>query len=212
MIAIPDLATLAAFFVAAIVLTLTPGPDMTLFIGRAVALGRKAGLAAFAGASTGLVGHTLLATFGLSALLAASPTAFLALKTVGAIYLLWLALQALRGGTGLTLEAQQGGGSLWASYATGVLVNLLNPKIVVFFVTFLPQFVSPNDPNAAGQLLFLGLFFIVIATPISVALVLSAGAFSAYLKRNPRVTRLVDYAFAGVMGGFALKLLATRAG
>ena len=101
---IPSLAVLSAFTIAALVLTITPGPDMTLFLGRALTQGRAAGMAAMFGASCGVVIHTLLAAFGISALIQASPNAFLVLKLVGALYLAWLAIQAIREGSSFALE------------------------------------------------------------------------------------------------------------
>lgn len=208
---IPPLPALGAFTLAAIVLTLTPGPDMTLFLGKAVTRGRTAGLAAFFGAIAGLLVHSLFAAIGLSALLAASPTAFFVLKIVGALYLMWLAIQALRKGSGLTLDAATSKREpLPAIFVSGLGINLLNPKIVLFFVTFLPQFVAATDPHAAGKLLFLGFFFIVLAIPICVPMILAADRIAGRLKKSPWMLRAVDWTFAGVMGGFAIRLLVAR--
>ena len=208
---VPALPVLAAFALAALVLTLTPGPDMTLFLGKAVAQGRGAGLAALFGASTGLLVHTTLAALGLSALLAASATAFLVLKVVGALYLLWLALEAIRHGSGLSLKDDRARHeSLVRVWLKGLGVNLLNPKIIVFFVTFLPQFIDHLDSDAAAKLLFLGLLFVVICTPICALMVASASRISGWLRRSPRLMRAVDWLFAGVFGAFAVRLLFAR--
>ncbi|MBB5753092.1 LysE family translocator [Prosthecomicrobium pneumaticum] len=208
---IPSSPILAAYLVAVVVLTLTPGPDMTMFVGKAVSQSRAAGFAAFAGASTGLVVHTVLVAVGLSALLAASATAFLVLKIVGAAYLVYLAVQSLRHGSALSVGGAGKAETIGAVYLKGLGVNLLNPKIIVFFVTFLPQFVDANDPHAAGKLIFLGLTFVVVATPISAVLIWFAGSIAAWLKRSPRATRAVDYVFAGVMGAFAVRLILAQA-
>lgn len=210
---IPSLAILAAYAVAAVALTLTPGPDMTLFLGKTLAQSRAAGFSAYAGASAGLVVHTLLAAIGLSALLAASATAFAVLKVVGALYLVWLAFQAIRHGSAFTPGegVPKAAQPLGRVFLSGLGINLLNPKIIVFFVTFLPQFVSASDPHAPGKMVFLGLMFIVIATPISAAMILGADRIAGLLRRSPKVTRIVDYLFATVLGGFAVKLLLTRA-
>lgn len=208
---VPGLALLAAFTPAVVLITLTPGPDMALFLGRTLAQSRAAGLAAMSGAATGLVVHALLAAFGLSALLAASESAFMAVKIAGAIYLLWLAFQAIRHGS--TLAAEPGAARarrLAESYLTGLGVNLLNPKIVLFFVTFLPQFVQPADPHAPARLLFLGLYFIVVAMPICIVLILFADRVARAMRRSPLILRMFDYAFAGLMGAFALRLLFSR--
>ncbi|WEK51646.1 MAG: LysE family translocator [Candidatus Kaistia colombiensis] len=204
---LPSLSVFLAYLVAVIALTLTPGPDMTLFLGKAIGQSRKAGVAAFAGASTGLVVHTVLVAVGLSALLAASTTAFTILKVVGAAYLVYLAVQAIRHGSALSVGGKGSADAIGKVYLKGLMVNLLNPKIIVFFVTFLPQFVSPTDLHAAGKLLFLGLMFVVVATPISIAMIWSAGSLASFLKRSPRATRAVDWLFASVMGGFAVRLI-----
>ena len=210
---VPALPALGAFAAAALVLTLTPGPDMTLFLGKAVAVGRMAGFAAFFGALTGLFVHLIFAAVGISALLAASPQAFLVLKIAGAAYLLWLAVQALRKGSGLTLDpADKRPEPMGAIFLSGLGINLLNPKIILFFVTFLPQFVSPADPHASGKIAFLGLFFIVLAIPICMSMIVAADRIADRLKKSPWMVRAVDWTFAGVMGAFAVRLLAARAG
>lgn len=208
---IPSLGTLAAFTLAAVALTITPGPDMTLFLGQTVANGRKAGFMSVAGACSGIVVHSLAAAIGLSALIAASPQAFEVLKWIGAAYLAFLAFDVLRNGSGLTQEGTSQPNSLKKAYLKGVMINLLNPKIILFFVTFLPQFVSPADPHASGKLLFLGLFFLVISVPIITPMIFGAERISNFLRGSKRATRVFDWLFAGVMGGFALKLLATQA-
>ncbi len=208
----PSLAVLAAFTPAVLVVALTPGPDMTLFLGNAVAQGRRAGIATLVGTNGGLIVHALFAAFGLSALLAASETAFAVVKVAGALYLVWLAFQAIRNGSSLTVQSQGGAAkSPRELVLTAFGVNLLNPKIVLFFVTFLPQFVSPADPHAAHKLLFLGLYFIAVSLPLCVGLVLTADRISTGLKRSRRAMRVFDYLFAGLMGAFAVRLIAARA-
>lgn len=207
----PDPDVLLPYTLAVIVITLTPGPDMTLFLGKTVSQSRAAGCASYFGAATGLIIHTILVAVGLSALLVASATAFMVLKVVGALYLLWLAIDALRRGSAFQLDGAAKPKPLARLYLTGLTVNLLNPKIIVFFLTFLPQFVSASDPNAAAKLLVLGVLFVVIATPISFAMILGAGRIASFLARSPKATRVVDYVFAGVLGGFAVKLLSARA-
>lgn len=208
---IPSLGTLAAFTLAGIILAITPGPDMTLFLGQTVANGRKAGFLSMAGACSGIIVHSLAAAIGLSALIAASPEAFIALKWIGAAYLAYLAYDVLRHGSGLTQDGAPRSRSLKKAYLKGLMINLLNPKIILFFVTFLPQFVSPGDPHASGKLLFLGLFFLIISIPIIIPMILGAERISGFLRGSKRATRVFDWVFASVMGGFALKLLATQA-
>jgi threonine/homoserine/homoserine lactone efflux protein len=210
---VPTLPVLAAYAAAVLVITFTPGPDMTLYLGKTVRQGRPAGMAAMAGAMTGLLVHTLLVALGLAALLAASATAFLVLKVVGALYLLWVAIDAIRNGSALNVEAgreEARRGSLSSSWATGLGVNLLNPKIIMFFVTFLPQFVDASDPHAVGKLIFLGVVFVALAAPICALMIVFAARIAAALKRSPRLMRAIDWLFAGVFGAFALRLLVAR--
>ncbi len=161
---LPSPSVLLAYTAAGLLLAATPGPDMALFLSRTLTGGRRFGFAALAGAMAGLVvARSNAAALGLSALLAASAQAYGAVKLIGAAYLLWLAYGALRHGSALRLE---GGGpaqrSLAATFLTGLGINLTNPKIIIFFVTFLPQFVEAGDSYAAGKFLFLGLYFLVL--------------------------------------------------
>lgn len=205
---IPSIAVISAFTVAGLILTLTPGPDMTLFLGRALTQGRAAGFAAMLGAASGIVIHTLLAAFGISALIQASPNGFLALKIAGALYLLWLAVQAIREGSAFSLEeGRQRQTSLFRNWLTGIGINMLNPKIILFFITFLPQFVSAGDPSAAGKMIFLGFYFILLANFCSFFMIVAVDKVADTLKRNPKVTRAIDWAFAGVFSAFAIRIL-----
>jgi threonine/homoserine/homoserine lactone efflux protein len=207
---IPDLPILLAYGVGVIILTFTPGPDMTFFLGRTLAQGVSGGFAAMAGASTGLLVHSMLVAFGLSALILASPAMFLILKIVGALYLLWLAVDAIRNGSALRMQGKTGAKPLRQVFLQGLGINLLNPKIIIFFLTFLPQFVQPSDPHASGKLLFLGVMFVVIALPFTVPMILGASYLTHWLKRNPRVTRVIDWLFASVFGAFAVTILLTQ--
>ena len=209
---IPDLSVILAFALATVVLAVTPGPDMALQMSRAINYGRAHGLAAMFGAMAGILVHTMLVAFGISILIIAAPPLFLALKIAGAVYLLWLAYQAVFHGGGLRLaEAAKKPPTVRQSFMTGVGINLLNPKVVLFFVTFLPQFVDAHDPGATGKLIFLGLFFIVVGMPINIIVILAADKLAAWLQQNPKVLRGIDYTFAGVFSVFAMKIFFTQA-
>jgi threonine/homoserine/homoserine lactone efflux protein len=209
---LPGFDIMLAFTAASFVLIFTPGPDMTLFLGQTLTGGRARGFAAMVGAFTGVMIHTLLAAFGLSALLAASATAFTVVKFIGVGYLLWLAFDAIRHGSALTLRSDASPPrSLAQVYLMGVGVNLLNPKVVMFFVTFLPQFVSVTDPDAGAKMFFLGVYFNLLGLPACAALILTAERFTAAIRRSPRLMRVIDYSFAGLMGAFAARLFFTRA-
>ncbi|PSJ62090.1 LysE family translocator [Pseudaminobacter soli (ex Li et al. 2025)] len=209
---VPEAAIILQFAVATFIIAITPGPDMTLFVGRALSEGRTAGFACMFGAFTGIVIHTSLVALGLSALIVASPQAFMALKVGGAGYLVWLAWNAIRNGSAFSPETvQRAPRSLFQNWATGLGINLLNPKIILFFMTFLPQFVSAHDPHAPGKLFFLGMLFIPLSLPLTAPMVIAADKFARLLKKSPRVTRVVDYLFAGVFSAFALKILTAQA-
>jgi threonine/homoserine/homoserine lactone efflux protein len=211
---IPDLPVLLAFTLAGVVLFATPGPDMSLWLARTLQGGRRAGMAAMLGTSTGCLIHSALAAGGISVLIAASQFAFGALKVVGALYLLWLAWSTVRSGSVLpTGEAPQVAHPLplARTYLGGLAVNLANPKVVIFFITFLPGFVSASDPHAAGKLMVLGLWFVAFNFGLATLLILGADGITAALRRNPAVVRAIDWVFAGVFGVFALAILRAQA-
>ncbi len=208
---VPPLQTIALFSLASLILALTPGPDMALFLARTVSGGRSSGFAAMFGASTGLIIHALLAGLGLSALLAASATAFFILKIIGGLYLLWLAYGAIRHGSAFSVDGPSSPQQTWlATFLTGLGINLTNPKVIVFFVTFLPQFIDANDPAASAQLLFLGLFFLLIGIPTNAVVILIAERFTNFMQSSPKAMRIFDYGFAGIVTAFSLKLVLTQ--
>ena len=208
---VPALPVLAAFSLAVFLLAITPGPDMTLWMSRTLRDGRTIGLMTLLGTNLGIALHTLLVAFGISALIVASPIAFLVLKTGGAAYLLWLAIQAVRNRSVLSLAASgRREASAWRAFLNGLWVNLLNPKVIIFFMTFLPQFVRVNDPHVTGKLIFLGLLSILIALPVAIAVVFGAHGLADWLRRKPQVMRVVDYVFACVFSIFAIRILMTQ--
>jgi threonine/homoserine/homoserine lactone efflux protein len=209
---LPEPTVLLTFAAAVVVIALTPGPDMTFFLGRALTQGRRAGVVAVAGTTCGLLVHTVLAALGISALIVAAPALFLALKVAGAGYLLWLAVQAIRRGSALSLAGRAGAArGLAGTWASGLAINLLNPKVALFFLTFLPQFVAGGDPNAVGELFVLGAIFVLLGSAINLAIVLAADRFAAGMRRSRVVSRAVDWLFAGIFAGFAAQLLLGRA-
>lgn len=208
---LPDPSIMLAYSVACLILFITPGPDMSLYLAKTLQGGRNAGIAAMSGALTGCLVHTLAAALGLSAVIAASATAFTAVKIIGALYLLWLAFDAIRNGSALTIaKVDSKPVSLRQTYLTGLGINLTNPKVVLFFLTFLPQFITVGDPNAAGKLVFLGVYFVLFSVPLAILQILVAERLIETLKRNPKVMRGIDFAFAGIFGFFALQVLRTQ--
>jgi threonine/homoserine/homoserine lactone efflux protein len=208
---LPDAPTLFAYSLACLILFATPGPDMSLFLAKTVSGGRKAGFAAMMGALAGCCLHTCLAALGLSALLAASERGFFMLKIAGALYLLWLAYGAVRYGSAFNLKSgEKRLESFWKTFWIGIGINLTNPKVVLFFVTFLPQFVTVQDPHASGKLLFLGLYFVVISAPLATLMILGAERVITLFKMHPQLLKALDYSFAGIFSAFALKILLIR--
>ncbi len=182
-----DPARLAAFLLAGIALNLTPGPDTMYVLARSLGQGRWAGIVSALGIAAGCVFHITAAALGLSALLATSALAFTVVKWVGALYLVWMGVGMLRGGAGP--EAVQGlkPASLWRIFRDGVVTNVLNPKVALFFLAFLPQFVDPSRGSPGLQFVLLGLLFSVTGTAWLAFLAGAAGAFGGWLRRNPRV-------------------------
>ena len=207
----PSPGLFAAFVAASVLLALTPGPDMALYLSRTFGGGRSHGLAALGGALSGVVVHTFAAALGLSALIAASASAYHALKIAGALYLVYLAWGALKHGAALKLETGGAAGSRRSAFLAGVLINLTNPKVILFFVTFLPQFIDVGDPDPSRKLFVLGFSFVVIGGLVSAAIIAVAGRFVAAARANPRAMRWFDYGFAGLMSAFAARLILSAA-
>jgi threonine/homoserine/homoserine lactone efflux protein len=161
-----------------------------------------------AGALTGIAVHTYLVAFGISVLIVAAPTAFWVLKIAGALYLVWLAIQAIRSGGGILVSKAAGRmPSYKQSYLTGLGINLTNPKVLLFFITFLPQFVSASDSAASGKLIFLGVEFVAVSLPVVVGVVLAAEWLTRVLKESRWVGKALNYTFAGVFMAFAATIL-----
>jgi threonine/homoserine/homoserine lactone efflux protein len=178
----PELATLALFAGSAATLVLIPGPNLIYIVTRSVEAGRRAGLASVLGVETGTIIHVAAAAFGLSALLASSAVAFEVVKYAGVAYLVYLGVRALRaGGAPETRPAPAG---MRRTVAEGVLVNVLNPKVSLFFLAFLPQFVDPDRGAATTQILVLGLVFIAIAATLDLLFVLAANVVGKRLGRG----------------------------
>jgi RhtB (resistance to homoserine/threonine) family protein len=182
-----DPTRLAAFMLAGLALNLTPGPDTMYVLARSLGQGRSAGVVSALGIAAGCLFHIAAAALGLSALLATSAMAFTVVKWVGAIYLVWMGVQMLRSKAGP--EAVQGlqPTSLWRIFRDGVVTNVLNPKVALFFLAFLPQFVDPARGSTGAQFIVLGLLFDVTGTAWLVFLAGASGAFGTWLRRNPRV-------------------------
>ena len=209
---LPDMGTLLAFAIASVVLIVTPGPDMALQISRTVNYGRTHGIITSLGSNVGVLVHSALVAFGISVLIVAAPIAFTALKIAGALYLIWLAIQVVLFGGGLPIaEAKDESPRLAQSFLAGIMINLLNPKVVLFFITFLPQFVAHDDPAAAQKLFVLGGEFALLYLPCCLLLVLAAERIAHLFKTSKWVARILNYGFAAVFAAFAAIILTAQA-
>jgi threonine/homoserine/homoserine lactone efflux protein len=198
------------FIVASLVLIVTPGQDMILVMSRSIAQGAGAGLATAAGVSVGLVGHTVLATLGLGALLRTSEWLFVVLKLAGAAYLVWLGIQMLRT-RGHELAVSAGAPrSLWRLFFDGALSNVSNPKIAVFYFAFLPQFVQPGAAHPTLAVFVLGLVFAALTFLVKGPVGLGAGLLSGWLRARPKVLTWLYRSSGAVLVGLGLKLAVER--
>ena len=198
------------FLVTSLVIIATPGQDMLLVMSRSIAQGPAAGVVTAAGVGTGLLGHTVLATLGLGAVLTASDWAFTVLKVVGAAYLVWLGIGLLRTRSA-TLEVTQGAPrSLTRLFADGALSNLSNPKIAVFYFAFLPQFDGHDVAHPTLAVAMLGTVFAVLTFAVKGPVGAGAGLLSTWLRRRPRVLVGVYRSSGAVMLGLGVRLLMER--
>lgn len=206
----PELDVLVVFFAAAVALGFAPGPDNIFVLTQSALHGRLAGLVVTLGLCTGLIVHTAAVAFGVAALFAASATAFTALKLIGAAYLLYLAWQAVRAGKSALSGDAHGEPSLWQLYRRGIVMNLTNPKVAIFFLAFLPQFANPQCGPLATQLLVLGGVFILSTILVFGMVSLAAGSLGDWLKRSPRAQAVLNRIAAVVFVGLAARLVATQ--
>jgi threonine/homoserine/homoserine lactone efflux protein len=207
-----DASILVAFVVACAVISLVPGPDMMFIIANGVARGRTAGVVAAVGMSTGMTVHTIAAALGLGALLQAAPVVLEAVRIVGAVFLCYLAVSALRSAKHVaeTAPARFGGHSLRRTYAMATLTNLANPKVIFFYVAFFPQFVTEGGWPTPLQFLLMGAILIVVGLSVDATVGLAAGTLSDLLRRRPGVQRWLNRVSATIFGGLAVRLVVDR--
>ncbi|WP_310610430.1 LysE family translocator [Limnohabitans sp.] len=197
-----------AFLLTAVLLTATPGPDNLMVLSVGMSRGKRAGMAFGLGCALGCLSHTALAVVGVSALVAASPVAFLLLKITGGVYLVGLGVQALRHAGGATIDADQASEvSLQRLFAKGLLANAINPKVVLFFLSFLPQFVDSSRDDVAWQLGLLGVLFTAQAAILFGLLGYFAGSVGSWLSRKPSVGLWLDRLAGCVFIGLGIRIM-----
>ncbi len=201
------LAHWSTFFIAAVLLNLSPGPDIAFILAQTAKNGQRSGFAAMFGIWGGAFLHVLLAAVGLSAILATSATAFTFVKWTGAIYLIWLGIQALRSnGASYSSESDVKLSSNMKIFQQGALVAALNPKVAIFFLAFLPQFVVDGAGPASAQLFLHGSLIIVVAALIEPPLVILGARLTKYLNNNSHVATWMDRGLGALFIGLGVRL------
>jgi threonine/homoserine/homoserine lactone efflux protein len=190
----PDI---ALFLVASALLTIAPGPDIVYVLTRGISQGPKAGFAAALGFASGCVFHTVLAAVGIAALIRSSDIAFDVVRYAGAAYLVWIGIQALRHRSSFSIEAASDKRALTTIYRQSVIGNMLNPKVTLFFLAFLPQFVNMQAGHVGWQMALLGVIFMIQTVVIFGAVALFSGWLGAWIRRKPAIGERLNI-FAGI--------------
>jgi threonine/homoserine/homoserine lactone efflux protein len=201
-----DLSTLALFTSASVLLALAPGPDNIFVLTQSALKGKLVGIVVTLGLCTGLIVHTSAVALGVAAIFQASALAFNLLKYAGAAYLLYLAWGAFRAGASTLDNLETREISLWRSYLRGIIMNVTNPKVSIFFLAFLPQFTNPANGSLPLQLIVLGLLFILATIVVFGTISLLAGMLGQWLRRSERAQVLLNRIAGVVFAGLAIKL------
>ena len=197
---------LLAFFTTSLILALSPGPDNLFVMAQSARTGRKSGLFVTLGLATGLIGHTVAVAFGLAAILRASSLAFTILKFIGAAYLLYLAWQAFRAGAATANKGDVEVFSRGSIYRRGIIMNLTNPKVSLFFMAFLPQFADPRHGSMMLQFFQLGAVFIMATILVFSVISFIAGGVGEKFSNSPLAQKIVNRTASAVFIGLAVKL------
>lgn len=198
--------TLLIFFAASMALGLAPGPDNIFVLTQSALHGRMAGLVVTLGLCTGLIAHTAAVAIGVAAIFQTSMLAFTVLKLVGALYLLYLAWQAFNAGQSKLINSTDGDIGAWHFYRRGVIMNIANPKVAIFFLAFLPQFTNPAHGDVSAQIFLLGGMFIIATLLVFGSIALAAGLLGDWLKRSVMAQKVLNRVAALVFFALALRL------
>ena len=202
--------TLAAFFMASVLLAPAPGPDNIFVLTQSALRGRSAGLLVTLGLCTGLLVHTTAVAFGVAVIFQASAVAFTALKLFGAAYLLYLAWHAFRASSQDISADRTNGMSAGRLYRRGIIMNVTNPKVSIFFMAFLPQFADPARGPLSLQMLLLGGVFIVSTILVFGGIALLTGSIGPWLSRSPKTQVVMNRVAGLVFVGLAVKLATVK--
>ena len=202
-----DLSTFLYFLVASVLLTIAPGPDIMYLLAKSLADGARSGIALAFGLCTGLIFHTTLVIIGVAAVIQQSPTAFAVLKYAGAAYLLYLAWGAFHAQGDLKLNTVNKSASYFKLYRRGVIMNVLNPKVLLFFLAFLPQFVNLNSDSVGLQIAFLGFIFGLQTLIVFSLVAVCAGKVRDYILNIKNFNKIMGYVQGIVLIGISLALI-----
>ena len=201
---------MSAFFVVSVLLALAPGPDNVFVLTQSALGGARAGLIVTAGLCSGLIVHTSAVALGIAVIFETSAIAFTVLKVAGALYLLYLAWQAFRAGASALSMGEQPVLTLRQLYVRGIVMNVTNPKVSIFFLAFLSQFVSPERGSVVVQIFILGALFALATVLVFGAVAIFAGSVGAVLRRSGNAQRIMNRVAGTVFAGLAIKLLVTE--
>ncbi|MDT7514240.1 LysE family translocator [Rhodoferax mekongensis] len=201
------------FAAAALLMAVTPGPNMIYLISRSLCQGRRAGVMSWCGVVLGFSVHMLCASVGLTALFMAVPMGYELLKFAGALYLIWLAWQAVRPGARSPFEAKElPPQPPHTLFVMGLLTSVLNPKVAIFYLSVLPQFITPNSGSVLVQSLMLGSMQVFIGSSVNLMVTLSAAAMASWFAQHRLWLAVQRYVMGLVLGALALKLLSQQRG
>ena len=181
-----NLDTLLSFFITSLVLTLSPGPDILYVLSQSISRGKQYGIASAIGLSTGLLFHTTLLAFGISSLITETPWMFMVLKCFGALYLIWLAYKVWKSPGGIRIEKNSDSGDVLQNVQQGLLMNIMNPKVMLFFLALFPGFIDTSLGNVKTQIYTLGSICMIQAFIVFIIVALASSRLSAYLLNNSK--------------------------
>jgi len=200
------ISTLAVFIPASILLIIAPGPDILFTITQGISNGRKSGVITALGLSAGNSVHTLAAAFGVSVIFKTSIFAFNILKIAGVLYLFYLAVMAIRNRNNLFTLDDGNGTNHRGLFLKGFLMNILNPKVAIFFLAFLPQFVNAGSGSVPIQMIMLGIIFMILVAIIFGCIGFYSGYLGSWIQNNPKFSKYISFGTAGIFLGLGLKL------
>ncbi|MGV2450212.1 UNVERIFIED_CONTAM: LysE family translocator [Ralstonia mannitolilytica] len=201
------------FILAALILVISPGPNMIYLISKSITQGKKSGFISLAGVVCGFLFHIIMVSFGLTAVLLAVPLAYTVLKTLGTVYLLYLAYQAIKPKSRNIFDVDKNGAhdSPKKLFTIGFLTNVLNPKVAVFYLSFFPQFIKPEYGSIFTQSLELGIIQVLISFSINFIIVLTAAKVAVFFSNNPVWIKVQKWFMASVLTYLAIKMAFSKA-